>query len=48
MMDYYGFCKSIRDFGYRFNDNNEPYVEDCRTAGFWEYYMTAESLDVLE
>jgi endoglycosylceramidase len=48
MMDYYGLCYSIRDFGYRFTPTGEPYVEDCRTKSFAEYYMTAESLDVME
>ncbi|TNV80325.1 hypothetical protein FGO68_gene10517 [Halteria grandinella] len=48
MMDYYGFCYSIRDFGYRFTPEGKPYVEDCRTKSFAEYYMTAESLDIME
>ena len=43
-----GACYSIKDYKYRTNADGLPYVEDCRNRAFWEYYMTAESLDFLE
>ena len=38
----------MKDFGYREDSEGNPIYEDCITKGVPDYYMSAESLDILE
>ena len=42
-----GFCKSIHDYGFRFDDQGRPLIEDCVANPFGMYYMTTESMTIL-
>lgn len=41
-----GVCKSIRDYGYRYDENNLPVIKDCQSNNFGKYYVTMESMSL--
>ena len=38
-----GFCKSIKDYGYRYDSNGDPLIQDCQKNNFAFYYTSPES-----
>jgi endoglycosylceramidase len=46
--DIVGLCKSIKDYGFRFDKNGDPVIEDCQKNNFAMYYPTAESISGFE
>lgn len=36
-------CESIKDFGFSYDENGDPLIEDCQTKNFAGYYATKES-----
>jgi len=43
IMEHYGFCKSIDDYGFRKDEDGNPVIEDCQTVQFFQYYTSPES-----
>lgn len=39
-----GLCKSIKDYGFRYDSNGDPLIEDCVKNNFALYYPSAESI----
>jgi endoglycosylceramidase len=39
-----GACKSMDDYGFRFDTNNDPLIEDCQKNNFAMYYTSPESV----
>ena len=46
ILQKFGVCKSIDDFGYRKDDKGWPLVEDCQSRAFAEYYTTTEAFSL--
>lgn len=47
--DIFGLCKSIKnDYGFRFDANGDPLIEDCQKNNFAMYYPSAESTSAFE
>lgn len=42
--DKLGYCKDMRDYGYRLDENGWPLIEDCQTTFFIDYYTSPQSL----
>lgn len=41
-----GVCKSISDYGFRYDAKGRPLVEDCQKNQFFMYYVSPESLTI--
>jgi len=41
-----GFCKSMKDYGFKYDDNGDPLIKDCQKNMFGMYYTSPESLSV--
>lgn len=46
VMNLFGACKSIKDYGFRTDENGFPLIEDCNKNSFFIYYTTPESWTV--
>lgn len=38
-----GFCKSIKDYGYKYDSDGNPLIQDCQKNNFALYYTSPES-----
>lgn len=43
-----GVCKSIQDYGFRFDSDGNPLIEDCQKHNFAGYYPSPESVALFE
>ena len=41
-----GFCKSIRDYGYEYTEDDLPKISECQKAFFADYYTSPEALTI--
>ena len=41
-------CKSIKDYGFRYDQDGNPLIEDCQKNQFVEYYFSPEAMDLFE
>lgn len=46
--DMLGYCKNIKDYGYRYDENGWPLIEDCQTVFFADYYTSPQSLQAFK
>ena len=44
----FGPCKSIKDFGFRLDQNGLPLIEDCNKNSFVRYFQTPEFLSAFD
>jgi hypothetical protein len=44
----FGPCKSIKDFGFRLDQNGLPMIEDCNKNSFVRYFQTPEFLSAFD
>ena len=40
----FGVCTDMDTFGFRYDDNNDPLIEDCQSRDFYTYYLTKQSI----
>ena len=38
-----GFCKPMKDYGFRYDSDGLPLIEDCQKNSFFIYYTSPES-----
>ena len=43
-----GMCKSIRDYGFQYDENDDPIITDCQKNQFAIYYLTKESFTAFD
>jgi hypothetical protein len=43
IMRIFGACKSIDDYGFRYDSNGLPLIEDCQKNSFFIYYTSPEA-----
>ena len=43
IMRMFGGCKSITDYGFRYDSDGLPLIEDCQQNLFFIYYTSPES-----
>lgn len=41
-----GFCKSVKDYGMRFDEDGNPLIEDCQKFSFGDFYLSPEVISV--
>jgi endoglycosylceramidase len=46
ILNAFGVCVSIEDYGYRKDENGLPLIEDCQQKYFASYYGTVESISL--
>lgn len=44
----FGACKSIKDYGFRYDEQGYPLIEDCTKNPFPIYYTSPESISAFE
>jgi len=37
-------CKPMSEYGFRYDDNGDPLIEDCQKNTFFIYYSSPEAL----
>jgi len=40
----FGACKPISSYGYKYDENGLPVIEDCQKTSFFMYYTSPESM----
>jgi hypothetical protein len=48
VFEIFGACKSMKDYGFRYDDNGWPLIEDCTKHPFPIYYTSPESISAFE
>jgi endoglycosylceramidase len=48
LFPFLNFCKSIKDYHFRYDGNGNPLIEDCQSNNFVDYYFSPESMDLFE
>ena len=48
LYDKTGLCKSIRDYGFEYDSNDDPLIVDCQKNMFGIYYATKESFTAFD
>lgn len=46
IMRLFGACKSITDYGFRYDSDGLPLIEDCQQNSFFIYYTSPESFSL--
>jgi endoglycosylceramidase len=48
VLDKFGICKPISAYGYRYDDNGDPLIEDCQSINFGIYYSSPDSINAFD
>ena len=44
----FGTCKPMKDFGFRYDQNGLPFIEDCNKNSFVRYFQTPEFVSAFD
>ena len=48
VLEIFGACKSMKDYGFRYDSNGWPLIEDCTKNFFAIYYTSPEAISAFE
>ncbi len=48
LFPFLNLCKSIKDYGFRYDQDGNPLIEDCQKNQFVNYYFSPESMALFE
>lgn len=48
LFPFLNFCKSIKDYSFRYDIEGNPLIEDCQKNNFVDYYFSPESMNLFE
>lgn len=43
--DLTGICKPMKDYKFKYDENQDPLISDCQTVDFYEFYNSQESMN---
>ena len=48
LVERLGICKSIKSYGYRYDADGNPLIEDCQKNNFAGYYPSPEAIELFQ
>jgi endoglycosylceramidase len=48
LAEQYGICNSISSYGFRYDEDGNPLIEDCQKHNFAGYYPSPESIELFD